>query len=98
MTVGADGPRLRVLCYNVHSLRDDRAALAEVVRSINPDVAVIQESPHRLRWRTRNASLAHSFGMVWVTGGLPSRGNSIFTNLRVRLHAHGHTQFPLVPG
>ncbi|MFD0632519.1 endonuclease/exonuclease/phosphatase family protein [Catenulispora yoronensis] len=36
---------VRVLSYNVRSLRDDRAALARVVRGCEPDVVCVQESP-----------------------------------------------------
>ena len=50
--------KLRVLSYNLHSLRDDRRALAEVVRGVAPDVAILQEAPRRFRWRQKSAPLA----------------------------------------
>src|SRR5207245_9076622 len=75
---------LRVVTYNVHGLRDDRGALVEVVRDLEPDVRVVPEAPRRLRWRTRNAHLAHDLGLVYVTGGADSLGNVIMTALRVR--------------
>jgi endonuclease/exonuclease/phosphatase family metal-dependent hydrolase len=90
--------QLRVVSYNVHSLKDDLDALAEVVRELAPDVVIIQEAPRRLRWRTRCAQLAHSFGMVYAAGGLPSLGNLIVTNLRVRVHDTWAMQYPLTPG
>src|SRR5439155_27089952 len=74
---GAEGtgmPRLRVLSYNVHGQRDDRAALAAVVRGLAPDVAVIQEAPRRLRWRTRCADLARRLDLVHAGGGAPAVG------------------------
>jgi endonuclease/exonuclease/phosphatase family metal-dependent hydrolase len=89
---------LRVVSYNVHSLRDDPDALAAVVRGLAPDVVILQEAPRRFRWRTRCASLAHSFGMVVAVGGLPALGNLVLTNLRVRVHETWHVQYPLTPG
>ncbi|HEX5541487.1 MAG TPA: endonuclease/exonuclease/phosphatase family protein [Micromonospora sp.] len=92
------GVRLRVLSYNVHSQRDDRAALAAVVRSVEPDVAIVQEGPRRLRWRPKCAALAHAFGLVVAAGGLPGLGNLLLTSLRVRVHQTWCQRFPLTPG
>jgi endonuclease/exonuclease/phosphatase family metal-dependent hydrolase len=89
---------LRVLSYNVHSLRDDTRALASVVREAAPDVAIIQEAPRRFRWRQKCADLARSFDMVVAGGGLPALGNLILTNLRVRARESWSVQFPLTPG
>lgn len=95
---GVDGVRLRVLTYNIHGRRDDRAALAEVVRSIAPDVAILQEAPRHWRWRSKCATLADSFGMVVGVGGLPAVGNLILTTLRVRITDTWTVRFPLTPG
>lgn len=89
---------LRVVSYNIHSQRDDRAALAVVVRELAPDVLVVQEAPRRLRWRARCARLARDFGMVYAAGGLPSLGNLILTTMRVRVHDTWCLRFPLTPG
>src|SRR5438876_7175551 len=89
---------LRVVSYNVHGLRGDQRALAEVVRELAPDVLVVQEAPRRLRWRTRNAHLAHAFHLVYVTGGAPSLGNVIFTDLAVRPYDTWELRYPLTPG
>jgi endonuclease/exonuclease/phosphatase family metal-dependent hydrolase len=94
----ASVPGLRVVSYNVHTLRDDLDALAAVVRGLAPDVVVVQEAPRRFRWRYRSARLAHDFGMVYAAGGLPSLGNLILTNLRVRVHDTWCLRFPLTPG
>jgi endonuclease/exonuclease/phosphatase family metal-dependent hydrolase len=91
-------PALRIASYNVHSLRGDRAALAEVVRGLDLDVLVVQEAPRRLRWRTRCAQLANDFGLVYAAGGLPSLGNLILTSHRVRVLDAWALRFPLVPG
>jgi endonuclease/exonuclease/phosphatase family metal-dependent hydrolase len=89
---------LRVLSYNVHSLDDDATALASVVRTVAPDLVFVQEGPRRLRWRTRCADLAHSFGMLYAAGGLPSLGNVIMTSHRVRIHETWYLRYPLTPG
>jgi endonuclease/exonuclease/phosphatase family metal-dependent hydrolase len=90
--------RLRVVSYNVHTLRDDRAALASVVRELAPDVLLVQEAPRRFRWRARCAALARSFGLVVAVGGLPALGNLILTDLRVRVERTWCVRFPLTPG
>jgi endonuclease/exonuclease/phosphatase family metal-dependent hydrolase len=91
-------PSVRVLTYNVHGLRDDRHALASVVRDAAPDIVIVQESPRRLRWRTKCAELAHSWGMVYAAGGLPAMGNLIVTTQRVRVHQTWCRRYPLTPG
>jgi endonuclease/exonuclease/phosphatase family metal-dependent hydrolase len=92
------GLALRVLSYNIGSQRGDVAALAEVVRQLDPDVAVVQEAPRRLRWRTRCADLARRFRLVYGAGGLPGAGNLVLTNHRVRVVESWCVQFPLTPG
>ncbi len=95
---GAPGRALRAVTYNVHGLRDDRTALVEVVRELAPDVLILQEAPRRLRWRVRNAHLAHDLGLVYVAGGAPSLGNVILTSLRVRVQESWALRYPLTPG
>ncbi|OJF14745.1 endonuclease/exonuclease/phosphatase family protein [Couchioplanes caeruleus] len=92
------GVPLRVLSYNVHGLRDDRAALTELVRELAPDVVVVQEAPRRWRWRHKCAALADDFGMVVAAGGLPSLGNLLLVSLRVRVHETWCLRYPLTPG
>lgn len=92
------GVKLRVVAYNIHSSRDDLNALAAVVRGLNPDILIMQEGPRRFRWRTKAAALAHSFHMVYATGGLPSLGNVIMTSLKVRVRETWEVRFPLKPG
>ncbi len=90
--------KLRVLSYNIHSSKDDLRALAAVVREAAPDVMIIQEAPRRFRWRQKCADLARSFDLVVAGGGLPSLGNLILTNLRVRAREAWSVQYPLTPG
>ncbi|PYC60794.1 endonuclease, partial [Micromonospora arborensis] len=67
MGQGAGVP-LRVVSYNIHSQRDDTAALAAVVRAATPDVVIVQEGPRRFRWRQKSATLAEAFGLVVAAG------------------------------
>lgn len=75
---------LRVLSYNVRSLRDDPDAVARVMRSAAPDVALIQEAPRFLRWRSSCAALARRAGLVWVSGGRVAGANLVLSTLGVR--------------
>jgi len=92
------GVKLRVVAYNIHSSRDDLNALAAVVKGLKPDILIVQEGPRRFRWRSKAAALAHSFGMLYATGGSPSLGNVIMTSLRVRVRETWDIRFPLKPG
>jgi endonuclease/exonuclease/phosphatase family metal-dependent hydrolase len=95
----ADGSGdLRVMSYNVHMQKDDMAALAAVVRTAEPDVVIVQEAPRRFRWRAKCAALARSLSMLVAAGGLPSLGNLLLTNVRVRVHETRCIRFPLTPG
>jgi endonuclease/exonuclease/phosphatase family metal-dependent hydrolase len=76
-------PSLRLLTYNVRSMRDDRAALARVIRSAAADVVVVQESPRFARWRSLCAELARTSNMVVVGGGRPAGSNLILSTLGV---------------
>jgi endonuclease/exonuclease/phosphatase family metal-dependent hydrolase len=76
-------PTVRVLSYNVRSLRDDRAALGRVIRSAEPDVVCVQEAPRFLRWRALCAELARRSGLVVVAGGRPAAAQLILSSLGV---------------
>ena len=74
---------LRLLTYNVRSLRDDDAAVGRVIRAANPHVACIQEAPRFFRWRSKCAGLARRSGMVLVTGGRDAGANLVLSTLGV---------------
>lgn len=76
---------VRVLSYNVRSMRDDNAALFSIIRSVDPDVAAIQEAPRFLRWRSKNARLARESGLVVLTGGRPAAAMLLLGSLRTSL-------------
>jgi endonuclease/exonuclease/phosphatase family metal-dependent hydrolase len=89
---------LRVLTYNVHGLKDDRAALVGLVRELEPDAVIVQEAPRRFRWRHKCAALADDLGMVVAAGGLPALGNLLLVSLRLRVHETWCLRYPLTPG
>jgi len=78
---------LRLLSYNVRSMRDDVDALARVMREIAPHVAIIQEAPRFLHWQSKCAALARRAGMVLVTGGRTSGANLVLSSLAVEVTA-----------
>jgi endonuclease/exonuclease/phosphatase family metal-dependent hydrolase len=92
------GVPLRVLSYNVHGLRDDRAALTGMIRDLEPDVVIVQEAPRRFRWRHKCAALADEVDMVVAAGGLPALGNLLLVTLRVKVHETWCLRYPLTPG
>lgn len=78
-------PTLRVMTYNVRSMRDDRAALSRVIDSADADVVLIQESPRFLRWRSLCAQLARTSGLVVVGGGRPAGSNLVLCAMAVQV-------------
>lgn len=76
---------VRILTYNVRSLRDDRAALARVVRSCAPDVVCVQESPRFFGWRRAARTMAASFGLKVVAGGADASGNLLLAGPNVKV-------------
>lgn len=86
-------PTVRVLSYNVRSMRDDRAALGRVIGSARPDVVCVQEAPRFARWRSLCAELARRSGMVVVTGGRTAAAQLIISNLGVDVITTVDTKF-----
>lgn len=78
---------VRILTYNVRSLRDDRAALARVVRSCAPDVVCVQEAPRFFGWRRAAKGMAASFGLKVVAGGADASGNLLLAGPNVTVDA-----------
>jgi endonuclease/exonuclease/phosphatase family metal-dependent hydrolase len=90
--------RLRVVSYNVRSLRDDRAALVRVIRDLDPDLLCLQEAPRRLRWRGRCAALARDTGLLYVGGGGTTGGSAMLASLRVDVRSTLEYRFSRTPG
>ncbi len=86
------------MTWNVRSLRDDAAGVARVLRSLSPDVALIQEAPRLWRWRSACARLAREAGLVVVTGGRPAAGNLVLCAMRVRVASSYDVLLPKRPG
>ncbi len=80
-------PVLRVLSYNMRSLRDDAAAVVRVVRAAAPDVVCVQEAPKWWRWRSRCAELARRCDLLYVTGGLPAGNNILLSTVAVEVQS-----------
>lgn len=74
---------LRLMTWNVRSLRDDRDAMVRVLRACAPDVLFVQEAPRFLRAQSKLAALARESGMVVAAGGKPAAGVALLTTLRV---------------
>lgn len=89
---------LRLLSYNVRSLRDDTAALARVIRVTAPDVVCLQEAPRFVRWRHRTAALGRATGLHLVAGGAPAQGVAVLTTLRPLLEHAVDLPLPPTPG
>ncbi|GAA2725040.1 MULTISPECIES: endonuclease/exonuclease/phosphatase family protein [Streptomyces] len=89
---------VRVLSYNVRSLRDDVGALARVIRACAPDVVCVQEAPRFFRWRKAAARLARQAGLVYVTGGGTASGPMLLTSLRAHAERTEDVLLPRTPG
>ena len=79
--------QLRIVSYNVRSLRDDAQAVAALIRCLDVDVALIQEAPRFLRWRSKLAGLAHDSGLVYVTGGRTAAAMAVLCSMEVKVLA-----------
>ncbi|MFF4605446.1 endonuclease/exonuclease/phosphatase family protein [Streptomyces sp. NPDC001339] len=89
---------VRVLSYNIRSLRDDRAALARVIRACAPDLVLVQEAPRFFRWRKAAERLARATGLVHVTGGATTAGPMILSTLRAHVERTEDILLPRTPG
>ncbi|MCB5181401.1 endonuclease/exonuclease/phosphatase family protein [Streptomyces antimicrobicus] len=89
---------VRVLSYNIRSLRDDEAALARVIRACAPDLVFVQEAPRFFRWRKHAARLAARTDLVVLTGGATAAGPLILCSLRVLVERTEDVLLPLTPG
>jgi endonuclease/exonuclease/phosphatase family metal-dependent hydrolase len=85
---------IRLLTYNVRSLRDDEHAVADIIRCNAPDIVCVQEAPRLIRWRSRCARLARLSGLLVVTGGRLAAGNLILASLRTQVIHTEDVRFP----
>ncbi|MFC7842200.1 endonuclease/exonuclease/phosphatase family protein [Streptomyces sp. NPDC057382] len=89
---------IRVLGYNIRSLRDDTDALVRVIRACEPDLVLLQEAPRFFRWRKKLARLARACDLVIVTGGATTTGPAILGSLRVGVERTEDILLPPTPG
>ncbi|KUM97999.1 endonuclease [Streptomyces cellostaticus] len=89
---------IRVLSYNIRSMRDDTDALARVITACAPDLVLVQEAPRFFRWRKKLARLAADSGMVVLTGGATAAGPAILCSLRATVERTEDVLLPLTPG
>jgi endonuclease/exonuclease/phosphatase family metal-dependent hydrolase len=87
---------LRVLTWNVRSLRDDLDAIARVVRDCAPDVVAVQEAPRFARWRSKRAELARRCGLLVANADRPA-GLVVLTTLRTQVTGTSFTLLPKTP-
>ena len=60
---------MRVVSWNVRSLRDDARGVARVLAALEPDVVCLQEAPRLLLWRTARRRLARRAGLRVLSPG-----------------------------
>ncbi|MFI9587278.1 endonuclease/exonuclease/phosphatase family protein [Streptomyces sp. NPDC052236] len=89
---------IRVLSYNIRSLRDDEDAVARVIRACEPDLVFIQEAPRFFRWRKHAARLAAKTDLVVLTGGATATGPLLLCSLRASAERTEDVLLPHTPG
>ena len=76
---------LRVVSWNVRSLRDSATGVAAALRARAPDVVLVQEAPRLLLSRTWCRQLARRAGLRVATGGRAAAGNLLLVSERVEV-------------
>ncbi|MBT2453975.1 endonuclease/exonuclease/phosphatase family protein [Streptomyces sp. ISL-86] len=89
---------VRVLSYNIRSLRDDEDALVRVIRACEPDLVFVQEAPRFFRWRKHAARLAARCDLVVLSGGATAAGPLLLCSLRAFVERTEDVLLPLTPG
>ncbi|MFI8087504.1 endonuclease/exonuclease/phosphatase family protein [Streptomyces sp. NPDC086080] len=89
---------VRVLSYNIRSMRDDVHALARVIGACAPDLVLVQEAPRFFRWRKKLATLASESGLVMLSGGATAAGPALLCSLRATVERTEDVLLPLTPG
>lgn len=86
---------VRVAAYNVRAFKDDRSALVDVVRRIDPDVLLMQEAPRHPGSGHRVAAFAEQVGMTWADGRRGRMSTTLLTGLRLDLWSCEHHNLPV---
>lgn len=88
---------VRLLSYNLRSMRDDRNAIACVVRRLRPDILCVQEAPRFLLWRRRRRWLARRAALEPV-GLKRASGLELYAGPRAVVIDRRHRLLSPVPG
>ena len=88
---------IRLLSYNVRSMRDDRAALARVIRRLEPDIACVQEAPRLAFWLRKRRWLARRGALGLAVRERPA-GLELYAGPRTALLHRRHRLLSPVPG
>ncbi|MCY7366045.1 MAG: endonuclease/exonuclease/phosphatase family protein [Frankiaceae bacterium] len=89
---------LRVVSWNVRSLRDDAAGVARVLAGLAPDVVLLQEAPRLLGSGWANRRLARRAGLTRVAGGAAAHGNLLLVGRRTTVVTASVLRLPRRPG
>lgn len=85
-------PRLRVMTYNIWMGGRGGPALDEAVRSADPDVLLVNETPKTpCLWRFRVRELAERWGMRYVAGGRDAGSNMVLVRPWVQVRSSSTT-------
>lgn len=95
MAGGSQEHRIRVASYNVRGLKDDRAALVQIIRTIAPDVLLLQEVPRHPVSGHRIANLAADVGLTWFGGRRYRMSTTLMTDLRMDVLEAHHGPLPV---
>lgn len=90
--------KVRLVSYNIRALRDSEPAVVRVLRTLEPDVVCLQETPRFLRWRSRLAGLARRSGLLYVTGGGTVGGTGLLCSLRMDVRSRAEVLLPKTQG
>lgn len=85
---------LRVVSWNVRSLRDDARGVARVLADLAPDVVLLQEAPRLLGSRCANWRLARRAGLTRVVGGASASGNLLLVGGRTTVVSASTLRLP----
>lgn len=89
--------QLRVVSWNIRSLRDGAPAVAGQLGALRPDIAVLQEAPRLLLWRASRRRLARAAGLRLVTRRRAG-GNALLVAPGVEVLSSWVEDFPKRPG
>ena len=82
--------RIRIATYNIFMGGRKGAAVHEVVRRLDADVLLVNESPKQpLLWKRRCQALAERWGTRLATGGRPAGSNMVVVRPGVAVKASG---------